>query len=201
MNKNKAHKPATSPSGDLTEGEGADRADREHAETLVRRAQNGDLDAFEALYRMYVDRVYAICYRLTTSQSRTEQLTQDVFVLAWEKLSTFRREAAFTTWLHRLAVNAVLQDQRARRRRRQREQVTEDISLLAGATPAPALESRIDLERAIAGLPERARTVFVLHDIEGYRHNEIAKMMNTSIGTSKAQLHRARTLLRKALVS
>lgn len=179
------------PSGNLTEGE--------IARELVRKAQRGDLQAFEELYRMHVDRVYAICFRLTSDEERAEKLTQDAFVKAWEKLKTFRWKAAFTTWLHRLTVNTVLQEERAISRLRHREISTGDLSNVdSGESPKPTGE-RIDLERAIAQLPERARIVFVLHDIEGYRHKEIAEMMGTSAGTSKAQLHRARTLLRKVL--
>ncbi|MCK4772509.1 MAG: sigma-70 family RNA polymerase sigma factor [Candidatus Latescibacteria bacterium] len=183
MSKKKADKPVSGPSGNLT----------------VQRAQDGDLGAFEELYRTHMDRVFALCLRLTASEERAQQLTQDTFVLAWEKLSSFRGEAAFATWLHRLAVNTVLQDKRARRRRRERIVSAEDASLIVEAYVVPTPEDRIDLERAIAQLPRRARTVFVLHDVEGYRHEEIAEMMKTSIGTSKAQLHRARNLLRKML--
>lgn len=183
MSTKKAHKPVSSPSDDV----------------MIRHAQEGDLGAFEELYRTHVGRVFAICYRLTASEERAEELTQDTFVRAWENLKSFRWEAAFTTWLHRLAVNTVLQDQRAQKRRRQRVVQVEDTSLLEKASTAPDPGSRIDLEKAIAQLPLRARTVFVLHDVEGYRHAEIAEIMNTSIGTSKAQLHRARNLLRKAL--
>lgn len=187
MNSDEANKPASSPSGILTDQE------------CIERTLKGDIAAFEVLYRMHADRVYAICLRLTASGELAERLTQDVFVQTWEKLSSFRGEAAFTTWLHRLAVNTVLQDRRKEKRRQGRFVQTENAEVVTTVFPTPAIGTRIDLERAIAQLPERARAVFVLHDVEGYRHEEIAEMMNTSIGTSKAQLHRARDLLRKTL--
>jgi len=194
---NRAQDHVLSPQGDLKKGEIADHADRE-AE-LVQRAREGDLPAFEELYRLELGRVYAICLRLTANAELAEVLTQDTFVQVWKKLNTFRGDSAFGTWLHRLAVNTVLQDQRARKRRREKEELFGDTSSPDHADRPPREDMRIDLERAIAALPERARMVFVLHDIEGYRHEEIAKMMNTSTGTSKAQLHRARGLLRKDL--
>ncbi len=168
-------------------------------ETLVARAQGGDAEAFEDLYRRYVSRVYAVCLRLTADTGDAERLTQDAFVQAWRKLGTYRAEAAFSTWLHRLAVNTVWQDRRASRRRRTRIITTDAAAILDGRVEPPPSGAAIDLERAVAALPERARMVFVLHDVEGYRHEEIAEMMNTSVGTSKAQLHRARALLRKAI--
>ncbi|MFC1499738.1 RNA polymerase sigma factor [Candidatus Zixiibacteriota bacterium] len=183
-----------SPQGDLKKGEIAGRE-----AVLVQRALEGDLPAFEELYRLEVGRVYAICLRLTADAERAEVLTQDTFVQVWKTLHSFRGDSAFSTWLHRLAVNTVLQEQRARKRRREKEELSGDISSPDHAQRPPQEEIRIDLERAIAALPERARLVFVLHEIEGYRHEEIAKMMNTSTGTSKAQLHRARGLLRKNL--
>jgi RNA polymerase sigma factor (sigma-70 family) len=167
-------------------------------EELVNRARQGDLRAFEMLYRISVGRVYALCLRLTGDQELAQRLTQDAFVLAWEKLPGFRGEAAFHSWLHRLTVNVVLQDRRSNRRRlaRQAEAVAESLSPQA---PGPGPEVRIDLERAIARLPARARTVFLLHDVEGYRHEEIAELTGTAVGTSKAQLHRARRLLREMM--
>ena len=187
MNSDKTKKPESNTSGILTDQE------------CIERTLKGDMGAFEILYRMHVDRVYAICLRLSASGELAEQLTQDVFVQTWEKLSSFRGEAAFTTWLHRLAVNTVLQAHRKEKRRQEWFVQTEDPGMVSTAISTPAIGTKIDLERAIAQLPERARSVFVLHDVEGYRHEEVAEMMNTSIGTSKAQLHRARNLLRKAL--
>lgn len=165
---------------------------------LVDGARSGDAGAFESLYRSSVGRVYALCLRMSGDRERADRLTQDVFVTAWEKLSTFRGDAAFGTWLHRLTVNVVLQDRRSRLRREERH-----LEAAAGTGPLVTRGigpgTRIDLERAIAGLPERARHVFILHDVEGYRHEEIAEMLGTAVGTSKAQLHRARRLLREMM--
>jgi RNA polymerase sigma-70 factor (ECF subfamily) len=166
---------------------------------LVRRAQAGDQAAFAGLYRAHVGRVYALCLRLEAETNRAEELTQDVFVRAWERLATFRGESAFGTWLHRLAVNVVLGDRRAAWRREQRVTVTGDAALLDRASTAPTAAAGLDLEQAIAALPPGARAVFVLHEIEGYRHDEIAAMTGIAEGTSKTQLFRARRLLREAL--
>lgn len=162
-------------------------------------AQSGDQDAFERVYREHAGRVYALCLRLSGDAVHAQELTQDVFVRVWEKLPTFRGESAFTTWLHRVAVNVALAGRRADGRREARIGLTDDIER-AGAV---ALEGppglAMDLERAIAGLPPRARTVFVLHDIEGYEHREIAEMTGIAPGTSKAHLFHARRMLREAL--
>jgi RNA polymerase sigma-70 factor (ECF subfamily) len=175
---------------------------------LVARARDGDRTAFEALYRQHVGRVYALCLRLAADPVRAEELVQDVFVHAWRKLGAFRGESAFSSWLHRIAVNAALQAQRSERRRRARVLGRADLPGAAGRDrgDAPEPPSRepppglaIDLERAIGRLPPGARAVFVLHDIEGYRHDEIARVTGLAVGTLKAQLHRARRLLREAL--
>lgn len=164
---------------------------------LVRRAQAGDRAAFQRLYEDHVGRVYALCLRLTGDPEDAMERAQDVFVRAWEKLSSFRGEAAFATWLHRLAVNVVLMDRRSAGRRERRA----DVAAFLGprSEPAPRAGLAVDLERAIAALPPGARSVFVLYDVEGYRHEEIAEMTGIAAGTSKAQLHRARKLLREAL--
>lgn len=167
-------------------------------EEAVARAQGGDVRAFEAVYRACSGRVYALCVRLTADKSAAETLAQDAFVHAWQKLDGYRGEAAFTTWLHRLTVNLVLQDRRSTMRRRERERADSERRPTS-TTPHGAVDAGVDLERAIAQLPERARMVLVLHDVEGYRHKEIARLMNTSEGTCKAQLHRARKMLREAL--
>jgi len=171
---------------------------------LVERSQRGDREAFEELYRQNVRRVYALCCRLAGEPSRAEDLVQEVFVRAWRKLGSFRGESRFSTWLHPLAVNVALAGRRRWGRRERRETRTDDPAALerggrAGGAAAPA--EGIDLERAIAALPVRARGVFVLHDVEGYRHEEIAVMTGVTVGTSKAQLHRARRLLRERLAS
>lgn len=163
----------------------------------VARAAAGDRAAFETVYREHAGRVYALCLRLAGDAVRAEEYTQDVFVRAWQRLASFRGDAAFTSWLHRLTVNVVLQDRRAERRRLRRVEPTDDLSGLPGTRDQIA--ARLDLETAIATLPNGARQVFVLYDVEGYGHAEIARLLGIAEGTSKAHLHRARRLLRKAL--
>ncbi len=173
-------------------------ADTDRTAEVVRLARDGDADAFGALYRAEVGRVYALCLRLEGDTNRAEELTQDVFVRAWERLDTFRGDSAFSTWLHRLAVNVVLQDRRAAWRRDKRVTIVENPGEYERPGEAPPLES-MDLEQAMAALPAGARAVFVLHDLQGYRHGEIGKLLNIAEGTSKTQLFRARRLLREAL--
>jgi RNA polymerase sigma-70 factor (ECF subfamily) len=164
---------------------------------LVRQAASGSLSAFEALYRQNIGRVFAVCLRMTGSRSLAEDLAQDAFVRAWERLASFDGRSAFSTWLHRVTVNVVLGHKRwADRRGGTKTTLAPEAHHAVGRTePADA----VDLERAILGLPERARLVFVLHDVEGYRHTEIAEIVGIAEGTSKAQLHRARRLLREVL--
>jgi len=157
-----------------------------------------DPDAFGDVYRAHAGRVYALCLRLSGDPARADELTQDVFVRAWEKLDTFRGESQFGTWLHRLAVNVVLTDRRSSWRRDRHVTAVEDPAALERPRDLPLVDA-MDLERAIAALPPGARTVFVLHDVEGYRHDEIAEMGGIAVGTSKAQLFRARRLLREML--
>ncbi len=165
----------------------------------VRLAQTGDQDAFEQLYREHAGRVYALCLRLSGDAVRARDLTQDVFVRLWEKLPTFRGESAFSSWLHRLAVNVVLAGRRSEFRRERVVMPTDDLDAVGRpAAQAPA-GLRMDLEQSIAALPPGARAVFVLHDIEGYEHQEIAELTGIAPGTSKAHLFRARRLLREAL--
>ena len=171
----------------------------EPADLLVRRAQAGDEVAFRDLYRAHAGRVYAVCLRMAGERGAAEELTQDVFVRAWERLRTFRGDSAFNTWLHRLAVNVVLMERRSRIRREQRVAPAADPAVLERPGAAPPVGLSLDLEQAIAGLPQGAREVFVLHDVEGYRHAEIAELLGIAEGTSKAQLFRARRLLRQAL--
>ena len=169
----------------------------------VARAAAGDRQAFERVYRTHVNRVFSICVRMCGQRDRAEDLTQDVFVRVWEKLPTFRGESAFTTWLHRLAVNVVLNDRKVATRERARAAPTndedDDAEESYGATTPPSHADRLDLDAAIARLPRGARRVFVLHDVEGFRHEEIADLLGITSGGSKAQLHRARLLLREAL--
>jgi RNA polymerase sigma-70 factor (ECF subfamily) len=167
------------------------------------RAASGDRQAFERLYRKHVNRVYALCARMVADRARAEELTQDVFVRAWEKLHLFRGDSSFATWLHRLAVNVVLNDRKAEGRRRSRfEEEDEEHGMdgyvgVVGMVLAPG--DLLDLEKAITRLPPGARRVFTLHDVEGYKHEEIAEMLGVTTGATKAQLHRARMLLREAL--
>lgn len=166
----------------------------------VALAASGNREAFERLYRAHVNRVYAVCARMVNDRTRAEELTQDVFVRVWEKLSQFRGESAFTTWLHRLAVNVVLNVRKSDGRTRTRFQDEEgEIEALPESPSVSVPGASIDLEAAIGGLPKGARRVFVLHDVEGFKHEEIAEMLGITAGGSKAQLHRARLLLREAL--
>ncbi len=167
----------------------------------VQRAQRGEASAFEELYRTHVGRVFALCVRMTGDPSLAEELVQEVFFRAWCKLSSFRGNSAFSTWLHRVAVNVVLGHGRASVRREPGRRVQESALELEPQPQRSAPDAAVDLERAIATLPNRARTVFVLHDVEGYKHEEIATLTGMAVGSSKAQLHRARQLLRKALSS
>lgn len=170
------------------------------SELLVARAQSGDVAAFEELYQLTCGRIYALCLRMCGNIHLAEELTQESYLRAWQKLTTFRGDSLFATWLHRIAVNVVLGHHRTRLRRGERP--SEEVELEATHAAASAGDgAAVDLERAIARLPERARLVFVLHDVEGFRHHEIAKMAGMAEGTSKAQLSRARQLLRKALTT
>jgi len=170
---------------------------------LVDRARRGDVDAFELVYRMYAGRVYALCLRLAADPVTARELTQDTFVRAWEALPRFRGEASLATWLHRIAVNAMLERRRGEQRRSARVSLADDEedgeSLAGGVVLAPDVATAIDLERAIGALPPGVRRAFVLHDVEGYTHEEIATMTGLAAGTLRAQLHRARQLLKRAL--
>ncbi|MCG6950316.1 MAG: sigma-70 family RNA polymerase sigma factor [Acidobacteria bacterium] len=168
---------------------------------LVERAASGDVDAFEELYRENAGRVYLLCLRMCGDPSLAEELAQEAFVRAWQKLGSFRGASAFSTWLHRVTVNVVLGDRRSTARREARVKSVGDRLPVEEAVSDPSPGQVMDLERSIRALPEGARTVFVLHDIEGYRHKEISRLTGLAVGTSKAQLHRARRLLRKALTS
>jgi len=168
---------------------------------LVRQAQAGDLVAFERLYRENERKVFGLCFRMSSDPALAEELTQEVFVRAWRKLSSFRGESAFSSWLYPLTVNVALSERRSRRRRDARIVATEDPASLERAPRSPAPEAGFDLEKAMAALPPGALAVFVLHDVEGRTHEEIAQLLGLAPGTSKAQLHRARRLLREALAS
>lgn len=165
----------------------------------LERARNGDPDAFAQLYREHAGRVYALCLRLTGESSEAADLTQDAFVRAWERLPGFRGDAAFGTWLHRIAVNVVLQRQRTDRRRIARIEPCEDPETLGTATPPVPIDLRHDLEQAIGTLPAAMRVAFVLHDVEGYDYAEIHAMTGTSEVALRSQLHRARRRLMELL--
>jgi RNA polymerase sigma-70 factor (ECF subfamily) len=164
---------------------------------LVRAARGGDARAYESLYRRHVGRVYALCRRMTDA-TRGEDLTQEVFIRAWERLSSFDGRSAFATWLHRVAVNLAIDALRREATRAGRETRAPEEALTVAAPARPAGGSA-DLEAAVASLPPGARAVFVLHDVEGYRHEEIAALTGMAAGTSRAHLHRARRLLREKL--
>lgn len=172
---------------------------------IIKRAQNGDHAMFEQLYRLHSRRVYAVCMRMVKDPAEAEDLTQEAFMLLYRKIHTFRGESAFSTWLHRLAVNRVLMCLR----RKSLPAVSLEEPLDANETSGPpaidlgcrdsilegALD-RINLERCIKRLPTGYRTIFVLHDVQGYKHQEIADILGRSVGDSKSQLHKARAQLR-----
>jgi RNA polymerase sigma factor (sigma-70 family) len=169
-----------------------------HDDDDVRAAAAGDQQAFQRLYSLHVGRVYGALHRLAGyDRARAEDLTQEAFIRAWQKLPGFRHESAFGTWLYRLAINVALMDIRARSADPVRT-VDEEHLPDFGETPFCAAE-REELEQAIGQLPPRARAVLVLHDIEGWRHEDIGGELGMAVGTSKAQLHRARGLLRRVL--
>lgn len=165
--------------------------------TEVRLAADGDPDAFERLYRRHVGRIYGLASRMVGSESAGEA-TQDVFVRAWEKLGTFRGESAFGSWLYRLALNVMFARQRRSATRRGRF-ISGELAMERASGPGRPVELVIDFETAIERLPDGAREVFVLHDVEGFKHREIADLMGITSGTSKSQLHRARMMLRAHL--
>src|SRR5882724_6425724 len=167
--------------------------------TLAGLARDGDARAFEQLYRRYSARVHAVCLRLAGNRTLAEECTQDAFVKAWESLKSFRGDSSFGTWVHRIAVNAVLE--RHRTQLRQAAWVTAGDQDLMESVAGPDAEPGhgMDLEQCIAELPPVARMVFVLFDVEGHSHEEIAGMTGLAVGTSKAHLHRARQLLRTRL--
>jgi RNA polymerase sigma-70 factor (ECF subfamily) len=167
---------------------------------LVRKAQAHDAAAFERLYELHVRRMYALSLRMVSNHRRAEELTQDIFVRAWEAISSFKFQSAFGTWLHRLGTNVVLGHLRAEKRREGRVSTTDDLEAFDAGVRQAMPETKLDLERAIASLPDGAREVLVLHDIEGYRYREIAEMTEIAEGTVKSQLNRARRLVREALL-
>lgn len=173
-------------------------------DATVREAQRGDDAAFAALYDAHAPRVYAVCLRLSGDRAMAEELVQDVFVRVWQRLDSYRGDSAFATWLHRVAVNTVLEHARSGRRRRLRVRIAADFANITPEFDAPAAAPEpgvaMDLEGAVASLPAGARAVFVLHDVEGYDHAEVGALLGIAEGTSKAHLFRARRLLRERLV-
>src|SRR5207302_2972322 len=158
---------------------------------------DGDSSAFERLYRTHVERIHGLARRML-GPGEADEATQDIFVRTWQKLDQFRGESAFGTWLHRLAVNVVIE--RRRSFAIQRERMSDDEAALDLLSTAPVrTDLRVDFEHAIEQLPPGAREIFVLHDVEGYKHREIAAMLDIATGTSKRQLHRARMLMRQHL--
>lgn len=172
---------------------------------LAQRAAQGDLDAFEELFRLHRRLVYGLCLRMTQDVAEAEDVTQEVFVLLFRKIGGFRGEASFTTWLHRLTVNQVLMRFRKNKSRREDALDNEELEPHESVRPispkASQLIDRISLESALAQLPPGYRAAFILHDVEGYEHEEVARLLGCAVGTSKSQLHKARTKLRKLLAS
>jgi len=179
-------------------GEGAGGAAR-RMDAIVRRAQSGDVDAFELVYRSHASAIHALCRRMCGDDSEARELVQDVFVRAWERLPGFRGESALGTWMHRVAVNVVLEKWRAAKRDALRMIDDREGAELERATAPPDLDTAMDVATATASLPPGARIVFVLHDVEGYTHDEIAVMTGIAAGTSRAQLFRARRALARIL--
>ena len=175
---------------------------------LIARAQQGDEESFAALFEAHKRRVYSLCLRMTGNTAEAEDLTQEAFLQLYRKIATFRGESAFSTWLHRMTVNVVLM--RLRKKTLPTDSLEESLEPDADSTGpkrdvgAPDLRlsgavDRVNLERSIEKLPPGYRTVFILHDVQGYEHNEIAGIMGCSVGNSKSQLHKARTRLRELL--
>jgi RNA polymerase sigma-70 factor (ECF subfamily) len=182
---------AYSPPGTVLSGDSTTATDAETADVAL--AASGDSRAFERLYRTHVGRVHGLARRMIDADS-ADDVTQDVFVRAWDKLSTFRGEAAFGTWLHRLAVNVILGRRATLSTDRARFDLSDELDALAGKSSHADLS--VDFEEAVRRLPDGAREVFVLHDVEGYKHQEIGVMLGIAVGTSKSQLHHARMALR-----
>ncbi len=164
---------------------------------LVKKAIDGNRDAFKELFMKHVARINSLCLRISADSYVAEELTQEVFIKAWQKLKTFQFESKFSSWLHSIAMNQFMMHLRTEKRASEREE-----NYMSGKEEIHSRnqqDSRIDLEKAITKVPDQARAVLVLHDVEGYKHIEISKFMNIQVGTSKAHLHRARKILREEL--
>lgn len=169
---------------------------------LLRQAQNGSMEAYESIYRLYVPRVYRLALRLCGFSKSAEELTQDTFVQAWRKIRDFAFLSSFYTWLYRIMINQYLQKQRNVARERNYFLSNPSAEQFAIRSDSGlGIHEKLDLDQAIDALPMGARTILVLHDIEGFQHDEIAAMLNISVSTSKTQLHRARAILKEALQS
>lgn len=166
---------------------------------LIRRAREGDRGSFERLYRLHAGRVFGLCRRLSRKLEDAEELAQEVFVRAWQNMSHFQNPDHFSSWLRRVATNLVINERRTLARRGPAYSFDESDSPRASGAVRSVQGSRIDLEQAVRQVPTRARTVFVLHDVYGYRHREISEMTGVAVGTSKALLHRARRRLQEVL--
>jgi RNA polymerase sigma-70 factor (ECF subfamily) len=166
---------------------------------LVEQARAGDQSAFRALYDRTVDRIYRLAYRMAGEDDLARDFTQDAFLRAWERLDQFRGDAAFSTWLHSIAVSVALNGLRKLDRHRKRERSLEDAAHVAPTRHALEPDAAQRLREAVDGLPEMYRTVFLMHDLEGYSHGEIAAALDVAEGTSKARLFRARAKLREHL--
>ncbi|HXG68355.1 MAG TPA: RNA polymerase sigma factor [Blastocatellia bacterium] len=170
---------------------------------LARAAAAGDAEAFRKIYEQHHRRVYSLCLRMLGDAVQAEDLTQEVFLQVFRKIGSFRGDSAFTTWLHRLTVNQVLMHLRKRgvklEHTSEEGDFTNVVETPLQSTRRISMVDRLALEKAIAELPAGYRTIFVLHDVEGYEHEEISTMLNISIGTSKSQLHKARMRLRELL--
>jgi len=191
--------------GDLTEPRKRKSAGLSEAEA-IEKAKQGDAEAFETLYNLHKRRVYSLCLRMTANAAEAEDLTQEAFLQLFRKIGTFRGESAFSTWLHRMAVNVVLMQLRKKslpvvplEDTVETEEETPKKELGAADLKLAGSIDRLQLERAIERLPPGYRTIFVLHDVEGFEHNEIADIAGCSIGNSKSQLHKARIKLRELL--
>lgn len=171
-----------------------------HTPEKVMRAQQGDTSAFEELYHENVGRVYTICLRMTRNKTQAEDLTQESFIRAWEKLKTFKGESLFSTWIHRLTVNLVLTAMKRQNKRSEKEIGVDDVHAIEHPQNHKSTSGiKMDIEKAISTLPFQAKQVFVLYQIEGHSHAEIAEMLGIATGTTKVQLHRARKMLREVL--
>lgn len=186
----------TAQTRDYSQGMVSDIAISNEA-TFIARAKAGDSRAFEALYRLHIDRVYGLCLRMTGNVSEAEDCAQEAFIQAWNKIAKFRGDSAFGTWMHRIAVNSVLGRIRKSKRERDRIQLVADTASPRGSIGDSG--NLRDLSDAIEKLPEGARHVFVLNAVYGYSHEESGNMLGIAVGTSKAQLHRARRLLAQQL--